>query len=324
MDRGRVLSGVGAKPTAFRRAARFPPQKTPRAIPGLCLFVAAFSAVLLLIPARAALAWGRLAHRASAKLADSRLSPRTRAMIRELLEPGESLADASTWADEHSRDIPGSMSWHFVNVPIWAPHYDPRDCRRQGCVVSKIADFKATLQDRNLPVARRRTALRFLVHLVQDVHQPMHVADRNDRGGNNVQLRYGRYDNTNLHQVWDSGLLSRAFRNEDDLMHHLEALAKRPEARDWLQQGRPEDWANESLLVGRRAYQIPGSNSTLRSGDSIGREYERENVPKAADRLARSGVRLAAVLEEVFKDSGSAPGPIRGIRTESKAAPPGK
>ena len=222
-------------------------------------------------------------------------------LIRELLEPGESLADASTWADEHSREIPGSTYWHFVNVPIWARQYDARDCRRQGCVVSKIADFKAILLDRNTPVARRRDALRFLVHLVQDVHQPLHVADRNDRGGNSLQLRYGRYDNTNLHQVWDSGLLSRSFRNEDDLMRHLDALSKRPEARDWLK-ARVEDWANESLLVGRGAYHVPGTDMTLRSGDHIGREYERENVPKAADRLARSGVRLAAVLEEVFKE----------------------
>jgi nuclease S1 len=323
MGRRWVHSCGRSKPTSFVRCARSSPRETRRAGRALCLWGAALAAVLLFIPTRAALAWGRLAHRASAKLADSRLSSRTRAMIRELLEPGESLADASTWADEHSRDIPGSMFWHFVNVPIWASHYDPRDCRPQGCVVSKIADFKATLLDRNAPVARRRTALRFLVHLVQDVHQPMHVADRNDRGGNAVQLRYGRYDNTNLHQVWDSGLLSRAFRNEDDLMRHLDTLAKRPESRDWLK-GRTEDWANESLLVGRRAYQIPGSNSTLRSGDSIGRDYERENVPKAADRLAQSGIRLAAVLEEVFKDRDPRPNPIRGIRQEIKSVPAGR
>jgi hypothetical protein len=108
--------------------------------------------------------------------------------------------------------------------------------------------------------------------------------------------------------------------NEDDLMNHLEALAKRPESREWLK-GRTEDWANESLLVGRAAYQIPGSDATLRSGDSIGREYERENVPKAADRLARSGVRLAAVLEEVFKDADPRPNPIRGIRQETRPVP---
>ena len=107
-----------------------------------------------------------MAHRASAKLAESRLSPRTCASIRELLEPGELLADASTWADDHSREIPGSNAWHFVNVPIWNAHYDPRDCKGQGCVVSKIAELKATLLDPKTPPARRRTALRFLIHLV--------------------------------------------------------------------------------------------------------------------------------------------------------------
>ncbi len=74
-------------------------------------------------------------------------------------------------------------------------------------------------------------ALRFFVHLVQDLHQPMHVADRNDRGGNNLQLQYGRYDNTNLHQVWDSGLLGKRYRRETDLLHELEVVANRPESR---------------------------------------------------------------------------------------------
>jgi hypothetical protein len=323
MVRCPIQSGGESRPTPSRTCSCSLPRQTGRPGAGFFLSGAALTAALVLIPAYPALAWGRLAHRASAKLADSRLSPRTRAIIRELLEPGESLADASTWADEHNRDITGSTYWHFVNVPIWASRYDPRDCRPQGCVISKIADFKATLLDPTAPLFRRRMALRFVVHLVQDVHQPMHVADRNDRGGNGVQLRYGRYDNTNLHQVWDSGLLSRAFRNEDDLLRHLEALARKPEANTWLKGG-PEDWANESLLVGRRAYQIPGSDATLRSGDSIGRAYEQENTPKAADRLARSGVRLAAVLEEVFKDADPRANPRRGIPQQNKAVPVGK
>ena len=101
----------------------------------------------------------------------------------------------------------------------------------------------------------------------------MHVADRNDRGGNNLQLRYGRYDNTNLHQVWDSGLLYQGFRNETELLHRLEDLAHQPESGNWLK-GRIEDWADESLEIGRRAYLIPGSNQRLRTGDSLGRDYE--------------------------------------------------
>ena len=216
-----------------------------------------------------------------------------------MLEPGESLADASTWADENNRDIPGSAAWHFVNVPVSAHHYDPRDCRPRGCVVSKIAEFRSILADPHAPRSRRRTALRFFVHLVQDLHQPMHVADRNDRGGNNLQLRYGRYDNTNLHQVWDSGLLNQGYRNEAELRARLEDLAHRPESGLWLK-GQIEDWADESLEVGRRAYLIPGTNTILRTGDSIGRDYERANFP--CHRSAGSiGVRLAFLLNEILK-----------------------
>ena len=151
----------------------------------------------------------------------------------------------------------------------------------------------------------------------------MHVADRNDRGGNSLQLRFGRYDNTNLHQVWDSGLLSRAYRNEDVLMHHLETLAKGPGVSEWPK-GRTEDWANESLDVGRNAYRIPGSERTLRSGDSIGLDYEIANVPRAADRLARSGVRLAAMLEDVLKDGELRGGPVRAKASQRSAVPAAK
>jgi nuclease S1 len=246
-------------------------------------------------------AWGRLGHRASARLAESRLSPQARTIVRELLEPGESLADASTWADENSREIRGSAAWHFVNVPISSAHYDARDCARQGCVVSKIAEFRAVLADRNAPRARRRQALRFFVHLVQDLHQPFHVADNRDRGGNALQLRIGRYDNTNLHQVWDSGLFHWRYRQraETELVRDVTALADRPEARNWLR-GRVEDWADESLEIGRRAYQVPGTGRTLRQGDEIGRDYIEPNARIAVERIAQSGVRLAAMLNEIL------------------------
>ncbi len=260
-------------------------------------------AVLALIGGspRPARAWGRLGHRASARLAESRLSPRARAIIQELLEPDESLADASTWADEHSREIPGSASWHYVNVPIASARYDPGDCRGRRCVVAKIAEFREILADRRAPRARRRQALRFFVHLVQDLHQPMHVADRGDRGGNSLQLRSGRYENTNLHQLWDSGLLRSRYRarDEPELVADLKVLADRPESRGWAHGGL-EDWADESLALGRRAYRVPGTDRTLRNGDEIGRAYEEANLPAALDRLAQSGVRLATLLNEIL------------------------
>jgi hypothetical protein len=130
----------------------------------------------------------------------------------------------------------------------------------------------------------------------------MHVADRNDRGGNQLQLRFGRFDPTNLHQVWDSGLLRRRYRERDEpeLVQELAELAARPESRDWLR-GRVEDWADESLDLGRRAYREPGSNRSLRSGDEIGRAYEDVFLPLARERLAQSGVRLASMLNEILE-----------------------
>jgi hypothetical protein len=246
-------------------------------------------------------AWGRLGHRASARLAESRLSPQARAVVRDLLEPGESLADASTWADDYSREIRGSAAWHYVNVPVASPHYNPRDHARQACVVTKIAEFRTVLADRNAPRARRRQALRFFVHLVQDLHQPMHVADNRDRGGNSLQLRSGRYEYTNLHQVWDSGLFRWRYRRhaEDELVRDVTALADRPEARQWLR-GEVEDWADESLQIGRRAYRVPGTDRILRQGDEIGGDYLESNAPLAVERIAQSGVRLAAMLNEIL------------------------
>lgn len=247
-------------------------------------------------------AWGRLGHRASAKVAESRLSPRAKAIVAELLDPGESLADASTWADEHGRDIRGSAAWHYVNVPISSPHYDARFCGSRGCVVGQIAEFRAVLADRDAPRARRRQALRFFVHLVQDLHQPMHVADRNDRGGNALPLRLGRYENTNLHQLWDSGLFHERYRRhaEDELVREATAMAGRPEARGWIR-GRVEDWADESLQIGKRAYLDPATGRTLRSGDEVGRGYIEANAPIAVERVAQSGVRLAAMLDEILR-----------------------
>ena len=81
----------------------------------------------------------------------------------------------------------------------------------------------------------------------------------------------------------------------------MTALAERPEAAGWTR-GRIEDWADESLEVGRRAYRVPGTDRTLRSGDEIGRDYVEANLPLAVERLARSGVRLAAILNEILDD----------------------
>jgi hypothetical protein len=254
---------------------------------------------LLVVPARPALAWGRMAHRAATRLAESRLSPRARAAIVELLDEGESLVDASTWADENSRSIPGSAAWHYVNVPISAPRYSPRDCHGD-CVVSRLDEFRRILADPHAPKARRRMALRYVVHLVEDVHQPMHVGDRRDRGGNAVQLQFYRDGATNLHQIWDSGLFRQAHYDERSLASDLIGLAREPQARDWPG-GAVEDWVNESLEAARQAYRVPGTREFVRSGMRLGHDYEEANLPLARKRLAQAGVRLSEVLNEALR-----------------------
>jgi hypothetical protein len=244
-----------------------------------------------------------MAHRAATRLAETRLTPRARAVIRDLLEEGESMADASTWADEFSRNIPGSTGWHFVNVPLNADRYSPRDCHN-NCVVSRLEEFRRVLADPKAPRDRKRMALRFVIHLVEDAHQPLHVGDNRDRGGNNVQVRFFRDDSTNLHQVWDSGLLREGYRGERDLVNDLLEMARSPQAHDWPK-GTVEDWVNESLEVARRAYVLPGSRQFVRSGARLGRDYEETNLPLAARRLAQAGVRLSEVLNEALDPAAS-------------------
>jgi nuclease S1 len=130
-------------------------------------------------------AWGRLGHRVTSRIAESHLNSKAKAAIAELLEPGESMADASTWADDNRRRLPKTAPWHYVDVPLDEPRYDLRflgDDPRKGCLVDKIHEFHATLKDPARSIEDRRFALRFLVHLVQDLHMPLHVGDNHDKG----------------------------------------------------------------------------------------------------------------------------------------------
>src|SRR4029434_2970194 len=104
---------------------------------------------------------------------ENHLTPAAAAAIRDLLEPGETLADASLWADEHRRDVAGSGAWHYVNVPITESQYDARFVSSTGAVVSTIEEMRSTLSSANSSRAEKQQALRFLVHFVEDLHQPL-------------------------------------------------------------------------------------------------------------------------------------------------------
>jgi len=260
--------------------------------------IATASALAALMMAAPAWGWGRLGHRLAGRIAEDRLTPAALKAVREILAPGESLADVSTWADDYRRDHRETGPWHYVNVPITEAKYDVKFAAQEGGVVGKVEDFRKILADPNLPRDERAKALKFLVHLVQDMHQPVHVGHRDDRGGNDLQVQFFG-QGSNLHRVWDSGLLEQPKRAEGEWVRRLEGQITPELAAGWSKEA-PADWANESLEAAKGAYQTPGSDVPLRSGARLGQPYLEANLPVAERRVMQAGVRLAYVLNALF------------------------
>jgi nuclease S1 len=270
--------------------------------------VPAYALILAIAAATPAYAWGKKGHRVAGALADSRLTPIARAAVAELLAGDASLtertlAGISNWADgaglEARRE---SRPWHYVNVAISSTRYRDEDCdEARGCVISKIGEFRKVLRDPSATLARRREALLYFVHFVQDVHQPFHVADDHDRGGSLLQVRFVGLDSgTNLHKVWDVDLIEYAGLSESSWVCRLDALADDPKNRGWVG-GTPIDWANESLALGREAHLLSSRGRKIESGNQLDDAYANASLVVVQQRLAQAGVRLAHELNEIFK-----------------------
>ena len=261
--------------------------------------IAALGMALLAAMAGPAWAWGSVGHRVAGRIAEARLNPAAKAALRGLLEPGESLADVSTWADENRRDHPESSTWHYINVPITEARFDRKFILPTGSVVNKIEEFRAALKDPRSSRDQKLMALRYLVHFVEDIHQPLHVGHRGDRGGNDLQVQF--FDRGyNLHSVWDSGMLGHVRMSEKDRVTALSRTIT-PELAEAWSRGDTEEWANESLDIARGAYKMPGTGASLRSGDRLGQSYQDANLPLAERRVTQAGVRLANVLNDIWK-----------------------
>ncbi|WP_165072965.1 S1/P1 nuclease [Paludisphaera rhizosphaerae] len=254
--------------------------------------------VVSLQSAPQAFAWGRVGHRVIGRGVEARLSPKAKAAVAALLAPGETLADASVWADEHKRELPQTASWHYIDVPLDEPRYDARfsgEDPAKGCIVAKIREEIAVMKDPGRSIDERRIAFRFVVHLVQDLHMPMHVGDNSDKGGNLTQVQFFG-EGSNLHRVWDFEMIERDGATEEAW---LAILAKEPAA-EADAAGSLEDWATESLLAARAAYQAPGTTQRMKSGAKLAEAYLEANRPVVRRRLHLATVRLARVLNEAF------------------------
>jgi hypothetical protein len=269
--------------------------RTIAALPLLCLAAAVATA-----PATAA-AWSEPGHRIVAAIAEERLGPSARRLVREVLGATPmSDGDVAGWADAQ-RD-PATRPWHYVNIPL-AASYDPaRDCPREACVVAALERAIAELRDGE-GAARRADAFRWLVHLVADVHQPLHAGDGRDRGGNDLPTRRerARGQPRPFHRVWDQDVLGPILRRRGTVSA-ARALAREigpAEAARWTARPSPADWADESHAVARALYAELGP--LPRDGRIVLLPYEYADTQRARTelQLKKAGVRLAALLERI-------------------------
>ena len=271
----------------------------------------ALALALALTAAARADAWSTPGHRVVAAIAEERLSPDARALVREILgSTPMSDPDVAGWADAQ-RD-PATKPWHYVNVPMGAAGYDAdRDCPRGECVVAAIARAETRLRDARSALDRA-DALRWLLHLVADVHQPLHAGDRGDRGGNDLPTRRarGRGQPGNLHRVWDFDVVGPVLRGRDAAAAGRE-LARSMRDRDaaaWASDLDPAAWATDSHALARRIYVELGALPRDGAIVLLPRSYARDQRPRVEAQLRKAGVRLAAILDRIARARAGAGG----------------
>jgi S1/P1 Nuclease len=301
-------------------------------------------AVLWLAPS--ADAWGCKGHEVIALVAEQHLNPHAKAITFGILgdwpangnlprycrATGDPLADASTWADDERQVRPETAAWHYIDLPRGASESDlARYCPApEGCILSALTEQLRILRDRSAGPAARADALRFLIHFVGDIHQPLHAITNNDLGGNCVPVtffgqrpeespaRRGSF-HPNLHSIWDTDILERMSpgQSPSDVAKDLETKFRSGISRWQAQPPSFAAWAWESHeLAERVAYgQLPHpipieaprrvttcaevAGRMLRLDENLADPYQNAAAPVVDEQLAKAGARLAALLNSL-------------------------
>jgi hypothetical protein len=280
---------------------------------------------LLSLTAAPVLAFGRDGHSIVGRIAELRLSEKAQEALAELTD--RSLADVpiSSWADTitHQNVFPLNAFWHYVDVPYDAEEFDAEreakavakrvsktvmEIGTKNNVIDQIEVWKGVLSNPKETRFKRFTALRFLVHFIGDIHQPLHCISRDDAGGNGVQVTFlGTYDpHVKLHQVWDTTLVNLA-RGKTPVETYADKLNKRiseKEQQAWEAVMSPTAWAKESHALAKKFAYPPVLEQDFDSHKDIPVKLDAEYAEKAAPivemRLMQAGVRLAMVLNDAL------------------------
>lgn len=238
-----------------------------------------------------ALKWNATGHRTVGKIADNYLKSSTKRKIKKLLK-GKSLAFVSTFADEIKSDrrYNDFYTWHYVNMPLDS-NYEDSEKNPNGDLATGIAYCKKIIQDKNSSDDNRTFYLKLLVHFIGDLHQPMHVALADDKGGNDFKLQWF-YKDTNLHRVWDTEMINGYGMGYIELAENADVLTK--EQVKAIQKGTVIDWINETHILTNKVY------ASVKEGDNLRYRYSYNHFKTVRSQLQIAGIRLAKVLNDLF------------------------
>ena len=284
-------------------------------------------ALALLLAAQPASAWGDYAHRLTGRIALAQLTPAARAEVRRLwrAEPRlntplcrlRTMEDASVWPDcvrALYRDrFAFSAPWHYQNISVCGPFDISAKCPNGDCVTAQIPRQQAILADRSRPAAERLQALAFLVHFVGDMHQPLHIGDKGDRGGNDVPAAYGHKapDRMNLHWIWDGDLAERALTEPPAITFRSITPAQARAFTAGLAETRVADWAREAWEISRtiaypelQAYPdscpIAANARKALPRAVVTPAYISKATPDVRTQVSKAGTRIALLINEAL------------------------
>lgn len=242
----------------------------------------------LMLGSSLAYAWGSQGHQVIAGLALAQLTPKAKAEVDRLLaqEPGETQVSISTWADEHKN--PSTARWHYVNFPRDSCTFDAeRDCPDGQCLVAAVERQAAVLAS-NAPDEKKLNALKYLTHLVGDVYQPLHAGYLDDKGGNKYQLQ-AFMRGSNLHALWDSGIIKSMNEDADTMITRFLKRKVPFNTQKW-----------NAVQAAEQSCQIVGA-AGFYPNRRVGQDYIERFTPVLEQQLVAAGGTLANLLNKTFR-----------------------
>ncbi len=235
--------------------------------------------------------WGPTGHRSTGQIAEKYLTKKAFKKIDKLLQ-GESLAFVSTYADQIKSDkkYREFSPWHYVNMPL-AGNYASCEKNHKGDLITGINHCMEVLKNEASSIDDKRFCLKMLVHLVGDLHQPLHIGRREDKGGNTIQVQW--FDRgTNLHRVWDTEMIEEWGMSYFELANNANDLTKEEIAR--IQEGSVVDWLKDTHSHTGKVY------NSVEIGENLRYRYSYDFFPLVRTQLQKGGIRLAKLLNDIF------------------------